>query len=213
VKLFVFFTCNTPYAAEAQKTVESFQRFRVPVVKVAYETTKDFMKNCMFRAPRLVELAAQFPKDVIGLLDADVRCAQSPELFKDFAGDMAVHYRAGEAEHRRCWAGCVLFGATPAGRAALQTWAELCKADPYPQANVREQVYLCAAVEKALQQPGFRLLKLPDAYYRPADKIKKDDGTVLVHYECSRFYVKQIGGRLVDHSQTKTKWFEGAGNE
>ena len=209
MKLFTFFTINTPYAAEAQRTVESFQRFSVPVIKVPYESTGDFMKNCLYRAGKLLQLAEQFPKDVIGHVDADVRCAKPPVLLTEFNGDVAVYYREGLPEHQRCWGGLSLFGPTLVGRAVVKRWAEICAEDKYPDANVREQMYWCAAVEYGLRIPNARIVKLPDEYYRAADKIKKDDGTVLVHYECSRFYIKQIGGRLVNHSQTRTKWFEG----
>ena len=205
-RFFVFYTKGTPYQAEAEATARSFAQFGVEVVVVPMVPTGDWMRNCMLRAPMLWELAKQYPHDVISMFDADVRCLMNPVLLKQFGGDVAAHYRGKDAhENKRYCAGILMFGPTSFGRAALQNWAELCKLDQFPRTNVREQVYLTRAIEGVRRaaegtNSPFNFVNIGDEYNRHGNWIKPGDGTVIVHYEASRFYVKRVGGKLFDAS-------------
>lgn len=202
MKLYVFFTANTPYVAEADRTVESFTRVGVKVEKYAYQPLGDWMLNCLQKSQLTWQMAQKYPDELIGFVDADIRAAKTPTLLLAPDGDVAMHYRGdAEPEHRRCWAGAMSFAPTAMGRETLRLWAEMCKADPEPQKNIREQVYLTRVIEQMRKCDGFRLVNIGDAYYRPAGEVRLNDGTVLIHFECSRFYIKQVGGKLVDHSK------------
>lgn len=210
---YVFYTKDTPYEEEARRTVESFKPFGVDFQMVDMTPTGDWMKNCMLRAPLLNSLAMENPDCSVCMVDADIRAVADPLLMKRFHDDhydFAAHYRGPQAhENKRYCAGVLMFGPSPRGRAILDQWARMCTDDPEPDRNVREQVYLTRVADRNLgrrlpdgsvwirpQWCMVQFLNLGEEYNRHVGADRPNDGTVLIHHECSRYHVKKVGGVL-----------------
>lgn len=211
-RYFCFFT--THYAAMAEACIKSFAQFGLTVDPAGMRAYPEgWMKACMSRSRLLVNLAADFPDDGIGLLDADLTCLQNPEWLKIFGNgrdglfsgrllncDVAVHdlTDVGRTADHRCQrysAGVTCFAPTPAGRACLKRWAELCELDPEPSHELREQVYLYTAIEEG-RKNGLSVFNLGPKYNRPIDEMTDGDGTVILHHVASRKLRGVIGGGL-----------------
>ncbi len=195
-KYFVLYTAGTPYEHEALLLVASFAAQQVFVCGVPYPNSKNWMKNCMMRAPILSGIADSNPNDTICMFDADVRCIKYPALLENLDGDMGCEdHGIQHGAHGQHSAGVTIWAPTPAGRAVLKSWAKLCAEDPTPGAYLREQVYLHEAIVEAQKDPAFRYVNIGNKYNRQEEYIVPGDDTVLAHHTASRKYLRKIGGR------------------
>lgn len=202
-RFFCFYTSG-PYALMARKCRRSFEPY-MPVKLIELKTTHDWMGNCRARAVRLNHLAMKHPNDGVGLLDSDLQCLKNPEILINFGapngdagGDVAVHDLTGIGrgeEDRNCRysAGVICFAPTELGRACLDRWAQLCIANPEPDIELPEQVYLYTAIREGIAKanpdkriPGLKVLNIRHAYNRPFDEATDGDDTVILHKVASR---------------------------
>lgn len=198
VRCYVPYTENTPYVVEAERAVASFAAVGVTLQTLPYDTQGNWMKNCLRKPSLLWAEAEKYPRDAICCLDADMRALQQPPVMLDFEGDVAAYCTDPKAKMmRRYMASILIFGPSSGGRATLRRWKELCETDPLPERNVREQVYLCMAIEEAREEfVGFEFVNLGPEYR--ADPRNHGPNAVLAHHECSRYHIKKIGGSLYD---------------
>ncbi len=210
-RYFIFFTDH--YAEMAQKCYESFVSFGLNVELQFMEPHPGgWMKGCMKRARLLTDLAAIYPNDGIGLLDADLTCLKDPDILSlcpfglEFSNiqskvwDVYVHdlTDVGRTADHRCQrysAGVTCFAPTRKGHACLARWADLCDLDPEPSHELREQVYLYTAIEEG-RKNGLTVFNLGPKYNRPIDEMTEGDGTVILHHVASRKLRGVIGGGL-----------------
>ena len=195
--IYTFYTKDTPYEQEAKELCYSFNTFNVAVKAIGYSNAGDWMKNALARSSMLEQIRCTFPTAVIGMLDADVRPVKAPELLWSWYGDVACEDRGHKTPaNRRYSCGVLLFGPTTRGKQLLTMWAAMCRVDPKPKTELREQLYLYECIEqmKALRDNPLNVTNIGNNYNRKPEDVKQGDDTVLVHNVASRRHLKTIGG-------------------
>lgn len=195
-RFFTFYTENTPYEEEAKLTVEAFAKFDVACEAIAYINQHDWMMNAKARSGLLMDIAAKYPYDNIGMVDADCRPVRKPVRMIFFNGDFGCEDRGpSKKSNLRFSAGSLVFGASTAGRGILSLWTTYCTQDAQPKMPLREQYYLFQAVVESQKNPDFHFVNLGNEYNRKPEDVKPGDDTVMIHDVASRRYLKKIGGR------------------
>lgn len=193
IRLICFHSNTQPYQNMAARCVETFGQFGMGVTAFEFESTGDWMKNALYRAPELLKIALASPADVVGMLDADVYAIKDPVRIREFESDFGVEDRGHSyPKNRRYSAGVVLFGPTELGRALLKNWAGLCGYDPLPEEPLREQRYLHDSVV-LLQKRGLKVDNLGNSYNCKPERVNAE--TVIVHEVASRETLGSLGGK------------------
>jgi hypothetical protein len=180
----------------AKKNSWAFSKYDIGVKWDLFDSSQDWMKNCLKRPAMLKKVMEAQKHYAVGLLDADVEPVAEPGWFKNPppCWDVMVRFRGNDKpDWDRYCAGYVAFACTPRGKNTLNEWVSLCEKDPDPDKFCREQAYLCHAIEKI--KP--RILELPAEYdFVPPKKWddKVPEKTVLVHLPASRALLKVVGG-------------------
>jgi hypothetical protein len=112
MRYYLLYTMGTPYAKLAEECLDSFLKFDLDVALSPMSSQKDWMKNCMLRARKLLAFA-EAREEGVGLLDADLLCLKDPVLLKTFENsgfDVLVHDLGGEKQiNHRFSAGVLAF--------------------------------------------------------------------------------------------------------
>lgn len=204
--LYCLYTPGTSYELQANACIATFATFGVRLEGVPLTNCHNWLRNCIARPKLLLEKANEHPTDVIGTVDADMRCLKEPRRLLEFDGDIGCHDGGGINPDTRYCAGLVLFGTSERGRNLLRRWTELCERDERGAQghSMRDQRYLHDCIQEAFdkdQEYFKKRRKMPDDALRftnlGADYntvTGQMDSTVIVHLIASRKLRTEIGG-------------------
>lgn len=180
-----FYTIGTDYEAEAQRLIESCERFNLPYRVEPVPNLGTWQRNTQHKAEFLRWMRSELTGPIVWLdADAEVKCY--PALFAEITdADVAVHYRAKGKGKRELLSGTVWFAETVEARNLLDRWVETNRRNP----KRWDQSTLADAIRDL---PGVLVHELPAPYCLIFDRMRRLGPPVILHHQASRRLKRRV---------------------
>jgi hypothetical protein len=177
------YTENTPYEKEVQNLIKSVNLLGLKSHIQPVSSLGSWEKNCQHKARYILETMEQFDQNIVWV-DADAVIKKEPVLFDQLQADVAYYYM----EHRKeVLSGTLFLRNNEKARQLLQSWIKINDTNTlWDQKNLQQALDSHLTLEKEI---------LPETYCKIFDnKHQKLKDPVIVHYQASRRFKRQING-------------------
>lgn len=178
----LFYTVGSPYEQEAEKCIETLDKFRLPRLVHGVESRGSWEKNTQIKAEVIRDTLLAHPGPVV-YIDADARVENDPVLLDQIECDVAFHYFRGV----ELLSGTLFLGNTPRCRSLVDEW--IAENQRFP--GQWDQKTLQLVVER---HKDIDWLLLPEEYVYIDKLAHTKKPPVIRHLQASRQYKKAING-------------------
>jgi len=168
-----FYTEGTLYEEEVKHLVSDCERLGLELITRGYEDTGSWVRNAGIKPQFILEMLTISKQDIV-YVDADARIRRLPMLFKNFRGDLGVHYLNG----KELLSGTIYLANTPDVRLLVKLWAQR-------QAE-RPDTWDQKTLQAVVSETGFKVTPIPPAYVQIFDSMKHHGPPVIEHMQASR---------------------------
>jgi len=190
-----YYTIDTPYEAEAKKTIASCEKFKLNYDIIGIKNLGNWQANTRYKAQFMIDMLNKHKDKRLLYVDVDAMFHESPELFKNYSCDVAVRWQDFRWRQNECLSGTIYLENNPKTMELCKMWLNT---NIQQGSNVKsfEQWNLGAAIEN-MRKFGLNDKILPPEYcqFDLIEKIyphlKKGKG-VIQHYQASRKFKNKV---------------------
>jgi len=196
-----YYTENTPYEAEARKTIDSCKKLNLNYHIEGIRNLGSWQANTRYKATFMLDMLNKFPDKTLLYIDCDAVINEVPILFnKNYNTDIAVRWQDFRWRKNECLSGTIYMENNDINRKLCKTWININNRDAI-KTKVYEQWNLGKAIIKMREQ-GLRDKILPPEYCqfdlieRIYPNLKRGRG-VIQHFQKSRVFKTKIDNKNV----------------
>ena len=183
-----FYTKGTLYETEAQKTIQSCDRWKLNYDIVGVEDFGGWQANTRYKAKFMREMLDKHPDKSLLYVDCDSIIQRRPSLFtKDYSADIAVRYQDFRWRKNECLSGTIYMENNERTRELCDVWYKTNVDDPDQVKNIEQ--WNLAKIIKSMKPQGLRVKNLPPEYTFIFDHMKRiypQAQPVIEHFQASR---------------------------
>ncbi|MEM7175286.1 MAG: putative nucleotide-diphospho-sugar transferase [Chlamydiota bacterium] len=198
-----YYTQGTGYEREVKNLIASCQKLNIPCQIDSITSLGSWEENCCYKPRYILKKLDELSTPVLWV-DADAVIVKRPTLFESMTADIALRVvdNLPRNSPSKMISGTVYFNQTAAAKTILHEWAAECQRMlEESQPEVWDQV----ALRNTLYQSNATIYPLSRAYYMIYDAMttKCYDEAIIVHYQASRIFKKEINQLVVPFWSTE----------
>lgn len=180
-KVFSYFTKGTPYENEAQKLIDSLNKFEIPRIIQPVESRGSWIQNVAMKPQLLLDILHDVDHDIL-YVDADAEFLQYPKMIDKLTSHIALHKRKGT----EVLSGTIFIKNENPALELISDWVSLQRQHPLTW----DQKTLAMALKRKNSRLVFE--QLPASYTKIFDKMEEVKHPVIVHNQASRRYKRVV---------------------
>lgn len=185
------YTLKTGYEEEVKNLIRSLMSLGLEFDVEPIENLGSWRMNSNYSIWLIEKMLKKYPNRSILKTDADAVFKRTPDLFVEegFDYDFACVWHNFRYKMNELLGGTLYFANTMPAKELVRLWKKKCKAAP----RARNPELLDAAVKEMGDE--LRVRKLPPAYCKIFDTMKKIRNPVIEHFQASRRFKKIIDAK------------------
>ena len=183
-----FYTVDTPYESEAQKTIDSCKKLKINYYFSGVRNFGNWQKNTRYKSTFLRECLDKFDGYRLLYIDCDAIINSKPVLFEDYKCDISVRWQDFSWRKNECLSGTIYLEPNDNTRSLCDIWIN----DNIKNENddsTLEQWNLGNLIKKLSDSGNLIHKNLPPEYTFIFDHMKRiypEINPIIEHFQASR---------------------------
>ena len=189
-----YYTINTPYEKEAQKTIRSCVALGLNHDFLGISNLGSWQANTRYKAQFMIDMLDKHKGKKLLYVDCDAIIRSVPSLFANYNCDVAVRYQDFRWRKNECLSGTIYMENNIKTRKLCEIWLNT-NISEGKDAGTFEQWNLGSAIQEMIKTDGLNFKNLPPEYTFIFDTMKQiypDIKPVIEHFQASRQFKNKI---------------------